>query len=82
MFVVIDEESFQTLQNAPLPEDLLQRLEDGQRYYVKVVEALEDDAEPPLKCSLRSMFIVWLDMQEGAYLEESCSLRPYGTDVF
>ncbi|OQD69179.1 hypothetical protein PENPOL_c002G05901 [Penicillium polonicum] len=35
MFIVIDEESFQTLQNAPLPEK--------RRYYVKLVEALEVD---------------------------------------
>lgn len=43
MFIVIDEESFQTLQNAPLPDDLPQRLEDMQRHYVKVVEALEEE---------------------------------------
>ncbi|CAG8905442.1 unnamed protein product [Penicillium egyptiacum] len=86
MFIVIDEESFQTLQNAPLPEDLPQRLEDMQRHYVKVVEALEEDPEPPfpgwMKCSLSGIFDLWPNMQEGAYLEESYSLRPRGTDVY
>ncbi|OQE29169.1 hypothetical protein PENFLA_c004G04714 [Penicillium flavigenum] len=86
MFIVKDEESFQTLQNAPLPEDLPQRLEDMQRHYVKVVEALEEDPEPPfpgwMKCSLSGIFDLWSNMQEGSYLEESYSLRPRGTDVY
>jgi hypothetical protein len=32
MFIVIDEESFQTLQNAPLPED--SKYEEKRRHYV------------------------------------------------
>jgi hypothetical protein len=86
MFIVIDEESFQTLQNAPLPEDLPRRLEDMQRHYVKFVEALEEDPELPfpgwMKCSLSGIFDTWLDMQEGSYLKETYSLRPRRTDVY
>ncbi|KAJ6142760.1 hypothetical protein N7471_002213 [Penicillium samsonianum] len=86
MFIVIDEESFRTLQNAPLPDDLPKTLEDRQRHYVKVIEALEEDSEPPfpgwMKCSLSGIFDLWPNMQEGSYLEESYSLRPYGTDVY
>jgi hypothetical protein len=41
MFIVIDEESFQKLQNAPLLED--SKYEEERRYYMKLVEALEVD---------------------------------------
>jgi hypothetical protein len=41
MFIVIDEESFQKLQNAPLPED--SKYEEERRHYMKLVEALEVD---------------------------------------
>ncbi|KGO38176.1 hypothetical protein PEX1_073280 [Penicillium expansum] len=82
IFIVIDEESFRTLQNAPLPEDL----KHVQRHYVKVVEALEEDPEPPfpgwMKCSLPGIFDLWLMMQDGDYLELSYSLRHRGTDVY
>ncbi|CAI7569473.1 unnamed protein product [Penicillium viridicatum] len=74
MFIVIDEESFQTLQNAPLPEK--------RRHYVKLVEALEVDPYESfpgwMKCSLPSLFEVWSDMQDGAYMKDSYSMRPYG----
>ncbi|KAJ5877962.1 hypothetical protein N7455_001427 [Penicillium solitum] len=60
MFIVIDEESFQTLQNAPLPED--SNYEEKRRYYVKLVEALEVDPYEScpgwMKCSLPSLFEV------------------------
>ncbi|KAJ5966824.1 Aldo/keto reductase [Penicillium viridicatum] len=76
MFIVIDEESFQTLQNAPPPEK--------RRYYVKLVEALGVDPYESfpgwMKCSLPS-FEVWSDMQDGAYMKDSYSMRPDGTDV-
>ncbi|KAJ5196518.1 hypothetical protein N7449_006997 [Penicillium cf. viridicatum] len=85
MSVMIYEESFQTLQNAPLPENLPSRPEDMRRHYVKVVEASEEDPQPPfpgwIKCSLPKMFSVWSDMQEMSYLEDSYSLRSAGTDV-
>ncbi|KXG48444.1 uncharacterized protein PGRI_023140 [Penicillium griseofulvum] len=46
MFIGIDEENFQT-QNAPLPGGRPQTLKDSRRHYVKVVEELEEDPEPP-----------------------------------
>ncbi|KAJ5397682.1 hypothetical protein N7509_005795 [Penicillium cosmopolitanum] len=83
MFIVIDEESFQTLQNAPLPED--SKYEEKRRHYVKLVEALEVDPYESfpgwMKCSLPSLFEVWSDMQDGAYMKDSYSMRPDGTDV-
>jgi hypothetical protein len=85
MFVIIGEESFQTLQNAPLPENLPSRPEEIRPHYVKVVKTSEEDPEPPflgwIKCSLTKMFSVWSDMQEMSYLEDSHSLRSDGTDV-
>lgn len=73
MFIVTDEESFRTLQNAPLPED--SKSEEERRHYVKLVEALEVDPYESfpgwMKCSLPSLFEVWSDMQYGAYMEKS-----------
>ncbi|KAJ5852599.1 uncharacterized protein N7529_011984 [Penicillium soppii] len=83
MFIVMDEESFQKLQNAPLPED--SKYEEDRRHYVKLVEALEVDPYESfpgwMKCSLSSLFEVWADMQDGAYMKDSYSMRPDGTDV-
>ncbi|KAJ5593730.1 hypothetical protein N7537_010634 [Penicillium hordei] len=83
MFIVIDEESFHTLQTAPLPED--SKYEEKRRYYVNLVEALEVDPYESflgwMKCSLPSLFEVWSDMQDGAYMKDSYSMRPDGTDV-
>jgi hypothetical protein len=72
MFIVIDEESFQTLQNAPLPED--SKYEEKRRHYVKLGEALEVDPYESfpgwMKCSLSSLFEVWADMQDGDYMKD------------
>lgn len=58
--VMIDEDCFQTLQNAPLSENLTTRLEDRLLHYVKISEGLEEEHEPPfpgwMTCSLPQMY--------------------------
>ncbi|KAJ5398830.1 hypothetical protein N7465_009319 [Penicillium sp. CMV-2018d] len=83
MFIVIDEESFQTLQNAPFPEN--SKYEERRHHYVKLVEALEvdlsEDFQGWMKCSLPSLWEVWSDMQDTAYMKDTSSMIPDDTDV-
>ena len=83
MFIVIDEESFQTLQNAPFPEN--SKYEERRHHYVKLVEALEvdpsEDFQGWMKYSLPSLWEVWSDMQDTAYMKDTSSMIPDDTDV-
>ncbi|KAJ5124769.1 uncharacterized protein N7515_008594 [Penicillium bovifimosum] len=82
MFIVIDEESFQTLQNAPFPEN--SRYEERRHHYVKLVEAEVDPSDwfqGWMKCSLPSLWEVWSDMLDGAYMRRTASMIPDDTDV-
>jgi hypothetical protein len=73
MFIVIDEESFQTLLDAPSVEDRVARRR-GLNHFVKVVETWPD-ADPPfdgwMKCSLRGLWNLWPVMQDGDYMRLS-----------
>ncbi|OQD71978.1 hypothetical protein PENPOL_c001G06312 [Penicillium polonicum] len=83
MFMVIAEESFQTLQNAPFPEN--SKYEERRHHYVKLVDALEvdpsEDFQGWMKCSLPSLWEVWSDMQDTAYMKDTSSMIPDDTDV-
>ncbi|CAP93079.1 Pc16g04090 [Penicillium rubens Wisconsin 54-1255] len=83
MFIVIDEESFQTLRNAPFPEN--SKYEERRYHYVKLVEALEvdlsEDFQGWMKCSLPSLWEIWSDMQDTTYMKDTSSMIPDDTDV-
>ncbi|KAK9859593.1 hypothetical protein MYU51_013721 [Penicillium brevicompactum] len=57
--VMIDEDCFQTLQNAPLSENLTTRLEDRLLHYVKISEGLEEEHEPPFPGDLTTQIVGW-----------------------
>lgn len=83
MFIVIDEESCQRLQNAPFPED--SKYEERRNHYVTLGEALEVDPQEDfpghMKCSLTSLWELWDNMQDGDYMKDCDSMGPDGTDV-
>ncbi|KAJ5333203.1 hypothetical protein MYU51_014821 [Penicillium brevicompactum] len=83
MFIVIDEESFQTLQDAPFPGDM--NYKERRRHYVKLGEALEvdphEDFPGHMKCSLPSLWEVWTDMYDGGYMKDCGAMIPDDSDV-
>lgn len=58
MFIVIDEESLQSLQDAPIPEECPLGLKHRLGHYVKLVEAWQEPEHPFMgwmKCSLKGL---------------------------
>lgn len=67
MFIVIDEESFQALLDAPPVEELIP-LRRGASHWVKLVETwpdLDPIFEGWMKCSLRALWNLWPVTQDG-----------------
>ncbi|KAE8396109.1 hypothetical protein BDV23DRAFT_144346 [Aspergillus alliaceus] len=83
MFIVIDEESFQTLLDAPNAEESVawQRT----NHFVKVIEAWPDN-DPPfegwMKCSLSGLWDLWPVMQDGDYMRMSYMMMRGVRDVY
>ncbi|KAJ5083637.1 hypothetical protein N7456_013064 [Penicillium angulare] len=87
MFIVIDEESFQSLQNAPTPAECPEGMEHRVAHYVKLVEAWQDQDRDSLfpgwmKCSLKSLWDMWGHMQDGAYMRHSFMIVRGKRDVY
>jgi hypothetical protein len=77
MFIVIDEESLQSLHDAPVPEDCPPGSKDRFNHYMKLVEAWQEPEYPFMgwmKCSLKGLWDVWRNMQDGDYMRKSYAL--------
>lgn len=71
MFIVVDEESFNSLQNAPIPTEL--PIKRRIAHYIKLVEAGQEQDRDSLfpgwtKCSLKGLWDMWRNMQDGDYM--------------
>ena len=76
MFIVIDEECFNSIQNAPVPEELPLGMKFRVAHYVKLVEAWQDqdrDSRFPgwMKCSLPGLWDLWRNMGNGDYMRKT-----------
>ncbi|KAJ5215886.1 MFS transporter asaE [Penicillium cinerascens] len=87
MFIVVDEESFETLQTASIPAECPGGMEHLVAYYVKLVEAWQDQDRDSLfpgwmKCSLHSLWDIWRHMQDGDYMRHSYMMVREHRDVY
>ncbi|CEJ62485.1 hypothetical protein PMG11_10982 [Penicillium brasilianum] len=85
MFIVIDEESLQSLQDTPIPEECFPGSKHWLGHYVKLVEAWQEPEHPFMgwmKCSLRGLWDVWRNMQDGDYMRKSYVLICKYRDVY
>ncbi|KAJ9484814.1 hypothetical protein VN97_g8559 [Penicillium thymicola] len=76
MFIVVDEESFNSLQNAPIPAELPTGTKRRIAHYVKLVEVGQEHDHDSLfpgwmKCSLKGLWDIWRNMQDGDYMRSS-----------
>ena len=85
MFIVIDKESFQSLQDTPIPEECPLDLQHQVGHYVKVVETWQEP-DPPflgwMKWSLKGLWDIWRNMQDGDYMRKSYTLVCEYRDVY
>jgi hypothetical protein len=86
MFIVIDEESLQSLLNATIPEERQVGMQHRIGHYVKLVEAWQEIDPPPflgwMKCSLPGLWDIWRNMQDGCYMKDSYVLVCKHRDVY
>lgn len=85
MFILIDEESFQSLLGTPIPEECPLDMQHWVGHYVKLVEAWQE-LDPPfhgwMKCSLKGLWDIWRNMQDGDYMRKSYALVSEYRDVY
>ncbi|KAJ5117410.1 hypothetical protein N7448_011042 [Penicillium atrosanguineum] len=87
MFIVVDEESFNSLLNAPAPTELPKGIKWRIAHYVKLVEAWQEqdrDSRFPgwMKCSLKGLWDLWRSMQDGDYMRNSYMMVQKRRDVY
>lgn len=87
MFIVVDEESFESLQTAPIPAECPVGMKNRVARYVKLVEAWQDQDRDSLfpgwmKCSLKSHWDIWRNMQDGDYMRNSYMMVRENRDVY
>lgn len=82
MFIIVDEECLRSLVNTPIPEEC--RVGIRTEYFVKLVEAWQEP-DPPflgwMKCSLKGLWDIWRNKQDGDYLRNSCVLVCRRRDI-
>ncbi|KAF3389628.1 hypothetical protein F1880_003948 [Penicillium rolfsii] len=85
MSIVVDEESLQSLKNAPIPEECPGGMRPRVSHYVKLVEAWQEP-DPPflgwMKCSLKGLWDIWRNMQDGDYMRNSYVIVCDRRDVY
>ena len=69
MFIVIDEERFQSMQDTPIPEECPLDLQHRVGYYVKLL-------------ALKGLWDIWRNMQDGDYMRKSYTLVREYRDVY
>ncbi|KAJ6167137.1 hypothetical protein N7470_002584 [Penicillium chermesinum] len=81
MFIVVDEESFNSLQNTPLPAELPTGIESRVAHYRW---CKSDDPTFPgwMKCSLKGLWDMWRNMGDGDYMRKSYVLVSDHRDVY
>ncbi|CAG8211342.1 unnamed protein product [Penicillium nalgiovense] len=87
MFIVVDEESLNSLQNAPIPAELPTGMKRRIAHYVKLVEAGQEQDRDSLflgwmKCSLKGLWDMWRNMQDGDYMRSSYMMVRERRDVY
>ncbi|KAJ5661156.1 uncharacterized protein N7484_000528 [Penicillium longicatenatum] len=84
MFILVDEESLQTLLTTPIPEGLGWNKERW-KHYVKLVEAWQESDSPYMgwmKYSLEGIWSLWANMEDGCYMRSSFMMVHDYRDVY